>query len=61
MQEIKETYIAPLEEKRELLYKKCKHDWYKHDEERISGNNYKQECECQICGKERTNRYSKWG
>lgn len=57
IEEIKKNYINPIKEKRGELYKKCKHDWYKYDEVEIGGRNYEQECVCNICGKEKINRF----
>ena len=60
IEEIKQNFIDPIKEKREEIYNKCKHDWYKYDEDETSKGQYEQECVCNICGKEKINRYSKW-
>lgn len=59
IEEIKMKFINPIKKKREELYRYCKHDWYKYDEEEVSKGSFEQECVCNICGQEKTNRYSK--
>jgi hypothetical protein len=60
IREIENKSILQLKEKREEFYKLCKHDWYKYDEVEISKNYFEQECQCQICGKVKFNRYNRW-
>jgi hypothetical protein len=60
IREIEMHSIDPIKKKREELYKFCKHDWYKYDEEEVSKNYYEQQCECQICGKVTYSRYNRW-
>ncbi|MFO1442920.1 hypothetical protein KDN24_06780 [Bacillus sp. Bva_UNVM-123] len=59
IEEIKNTYIKPLAEKRKELFKQCKHDWYKYDEVETRKGRFEQECVCNICGEEKMNYYSR--
>jgi len=59
IKELKENELKPIEEEREKIYKTCKHDWYKHEEDDLGGNRFEQLCECQKCGQEKYNRYSR--
>ncbi|TNU64239.1 hypothetical protein FH505_10555 [Bacillus velezensis] len=59
IREFKKEKIEPLVKQKSELQKQCKHEWYKNDEEQVGNNSYEQESVCEICGLEKTNRYSK--